>query len=315
MLCSVHHKLALRLLVVSPLALPTALADTSDVPSYCLRVTTSNIATCDGFLIVDVFRADGSQSRVSPGDVDLRLGAEVVKDCDFADISRVEFSAPKPDGWCGTFEYSSDGGATFFSLKCTSGCTFNVAPNYCKNANECTDNRCSEFVIADGDGNGYGGADCIDGKVCTLEAGAASAAECATRTKTWPPVAGEAEDGGGSMIMGAIVGAGVGIMLLLFALVSAKRNHQKLSEQQPGGTNIIGSTAHVQKTNQMLTHQLQQQQQQPPPQNTNVITLSTLREPAADNTGSDMNCRLCTECAASLPSNVKFCPACGAKAD
>lgn len=159
---------------------------------YCLRVTTSELEFCDGYLKVDVTyessQTDSANTRnIIPTTVKHKRRKEIVNSCTTSPIHTVSFSGSSNDYWCGSFEYSTEGpSGNYYSLKCTKNCRtseteFNQDPHFCQSKMVCKDKLCSEFVVADAGPKGYGGADCRDGKTCTLVVGEERAGECAKR--------------------------------------------------------------------------------------------------------------------------------------
>merc|ERR1712019_266825 len=81
-------------------------------------------------------------------------GATVLDKCYTTEVTVLELQSPTTNGWAGSVEYSTDGGAAYTFLTCTN----------------CGVGSSSEFIVVDGnaDGAGYAPTECLNGDACSF---------------------------------------------------------------------------------------------------------------------------------------------------
>ena len=109
-------------------------------------------SVAEGFLAIWVDQGAGPQAALPAEEMYSyqKYDSVVLEECYFSFVS-VQVENKNRDGWFGSVSYSSDGGATFLSMVCTSGC------------DEMTDT--SALVV---DGDSFTGLGCY-GKRCTIQ--------------------------------------------------------------------------------------------------------------------------------------------------
>ena len=119
----------------------------------CLRITTGTSTFDSGFLDVSVDQGDGNGyvNVTNPG-INYPAGLPVLEEC-YPELVAVEVSNQQTNAWGGKIEASIDGGATYIPMKCLD----------CSGTVDIT-----EYIVVDGDGNGFGDTKCLDGQACKL---------------------------------------------------------------------------------------------------------------------------------------------------
>ena len=119
----------------------------------CLRITTGTGTFDGGFLDVSVDQGDGNGyvNVTNPG-INYPAGLPVLEEC-YPELVAVEVSNQQTNAWGGKIEASIDGGATYIPMRCLE----------CSGTVDIT-----EYIVVDGDGNGFGDTKCLDGQACKL---------------------------------------------------------------------------------------------------------------------------------------------------
>ena len=117
----------------------------------CLRITTGTGTFDGGFLDVSVDQGDGYVNVTNPG-INYPAGLPVLEEC-YPELVAVEVSNQQTNAWGGKIEASIDGGATYIAMRCLE----------CSGTVDIT-----EYIVVDGDGNGFGDTKCLDGQACKL---------------------------------------------------------------------------------------------------------------------------------------------------
>ena len=119
----------------------------------CLRITTGTGTFDGGFLDVSVDQGDGNGyvNVTNPG-INYPAGLPVLEEC-YPELVAVEVSNQQTNAWGGKIEASIDGGATYIPMKCLD----------CSGTVDIT-----EYIVVDGDRNGFGDTKCLDGQACKL---------------------------------------------------------------------------------------------------------------------------------------------------
>lgn len=123
-----------------------------DAGPHCLRAITGTTTHDDGhvqFFVDGVHWLDGDKA-FAKGDVVVAEGT-----CFQSPIQEITVQNTDTNAWAGTIEYSSDGGASFRPVTCTSGCN-QVGP--------------ADELAVDGntDGDSLADVHCLNGAACTL---------------------------------------------------------------------------------------------------------------------------------------------------
>merc|ERR1712190_253115 len=128
---------------------PPTPAPTPSLAFYCLKITTSS----GGGGTLDV-RVNAGSGLVQEATGLNAHGATVLDKCYTTEVSILELQNPTTDGWAGSVEYSTNGGAAYTFLTCTN----------------CGVGSSSEFIIVDGNANGAGFAptECLNGDACSF---------------------------------------------------------------------------------------------------------------------------------------------------
>merc|ERR1712048_1162864 len=116
---------------------------------YCLKITTSS----QGGGTLDV-RVNAGSGLVQEATGLNAHGATVLDKCYTTEVSILELQNPTTDGWVGSVEYSTNGGAAYTFLTCTN----------------CGVGSSSESIIVDGNANGAGvyPTECLNGDACSF---------------------------------------------------------------------------------------------------------------------------------------------------
>jgi hypothetical protein len=119
---------------------------------FCLKVTTGNNRIDDdqGYIKIWVDHGAGYQAAATSDDK-YGFNSIVLDECYFTFVS-LQVQNTNNDGWGGAISFSIDGGATYVSMECVTGCGGSSPVR-------------TEYFSVDGNGERQ----CKDGKICTIK--------------------------------------------------------------------------------------------------------------------------------------------------
>ena len=120
----------------------------------CILITTGTGQYDGGFIDVLVNNGAGYVMVTDPG-TNWPAGGEVLNEC-YTGLVGVQVTNSVTNAWAGSIETSVDNKGTYSSMECQD-CTGDVST--------------TEYIVVDGDANGKGQTEClngIDGNICTL---------------------------------------------------------------------------------------------------------------------------------------------------
>jgi hypothetical protein len=117
---------------------------------FCLKVRTGNTRYDDGYIKIWVDHGAGHQAAATSDD---KYGFDsiVLDECYFTFVS-LQVQNTNNDAWGGAISFSIDGGATYLSMECVTGCKGSSPVS-------------TEDFTVDGDGSHY----CDYGRLCTIK--------------------------------------------------------------------------------------------------------------------------------------------------